>query len=167
MLMLEQCRLRLVGNSDSDGWGGPHGRRGGGGLAPMPIRKPDAPVVTDPAAVAHGVVARKRWNVSNLLTIPSVDLMEDRSPHPGPRRCERSDWEKAENEANRELHTMIPHQDFGHDGPALARKAKPIPRRFIAAESPRGRPVLVGPATMARGAGVAAKGPRSDLWRSF
>src|SRR5204862_799297 len=74
------------------GWmGGPHGRRRGGGVAPMPIRKPDAPVVSDPAAAAHGVVARKRLNVSNLPTIASIDLIEDRSPHPGPRRCERSD----------------------------------------------------------------------------
>ena len=91
MLMLEKCRLRFVRNSDSDGRGGPHGRRRGGGVAPMPIRKPDAPVVTDPAAVAHGVVARKGFNVSNLPTIPSIDLIEDRSPHLSPRQCERSD----------------------------------------------------------------------------
>ncbi len=56
MLMLEECRLRLVGNSDSDGMGGPHGRRRGDGVAPMPISKPDVPVVSDPAAAAHGVV---------------------------------------------------------------------------------------------------------------
>jgi len=63
------------GSLVSERRGGPHGRRRGGGVAPMPIRKPDAPVVTDPAAVAHGVVARKRLSVSNLPTIPSTDLI--------------------------------------------------------------------------------------------
>ena len=53
MLMVEVCRLRLVGNSDSDGRGCPHGRRRCGGVAPMPIRKPDAPVVTDPKKAAQ------------------------------------------------------------------------------------------------------------------
>jgi hypothetical protein len=76
MLMLEERRLRLVGNSDSDGMGGPHGRRRGGGVAPMPIRKPDAPVVSDPAAAAHGVVVRKRLNVSNLPTMPSIVVLK-------------------------------------------------------------------------------------------
>ena len=71
--------------------GGPHGRRRGGGFAPVLMREPVALVVADPPAAAHGVVVRKRWNVSDLRTISSIDLIEDRSPHSGRSRGERDD----------------------------------------------------------------------------
>jgi hypothetical protein len=50
------------------------------------MRKPVAPVATDPPAAVHGVVVRRSLNVPDLPTISSIDLIEDRSPNrvPGP-----------------------------------------------------------------------------------
>ena len=95
MLMLEECRLRLFGNLVSERRAGLHGRRRGGGFAPMLMREQVALVVADHPAAAHEVVVRRRWNVSDLRTISSIDLVEDCSPHPGPRRGERDDREKS------------------------------------------------------------------------
>jgi hypothetical protein len=48
MLMLEECRLRLSGNLVSEGRSRPHGRRRGGGFAPVLMRAPVALVLADP-----------------------------------------------------------------------------------------------------------------------
>jgi hypothetical protein len=44
------------------------------------MREPVALVVADPPAAAHGVVVRKRGNVSDLRTISSIDLIEGALP---------------------------------------------------------------------------------------
>ena len=61
------------------------------GFAPVLMREPVALVVADPPAEAHGVVVRKRGNVSDLRTISSIDPIEDRSAHSGRSRGERDD----------------------------------------------------------------------------
>ena len=58
MLMLEECRLRICGNSDSVRLGGLFGRRLGGEAALKLMRESIDTVVIDPPAAAHGELSR-------------------------------------------------------------------------------------------------------------
>jgi hypothetical protein len=68
ILMLEECRLWLFGNSDSEGRGGQGGRRGGGGgIAPDSAGVSVVPVDRDWAAAAHGGITQRCLDVSKVM----------------------------------------------------------------------------------------------------
>jgi hypothetical protein len=76
ILMLEECRLRLVGNSASGRRGGLCGRRRGGVVAPLTMRGSIVLIVTDRPAAAHGTIVRRCLNVSNPRMIWAIALVE-------------------------------------------------------------------------------------------
>jgi hypothetical protein len=69
MLMLEECRLRLVGNSDSERRGGLCGRRRGGVVAPLAMSGSIVLIVSDCPAAANEAVVCNYLNVSNQRMI--------------------------------------------------------------------------------------------------
>ena len=76
MLMVEECRLRLVGNSVSVRRGGLCGRRGGGGIAPGSARESVVPVDRDGAAAAHGGVMQRCLDMSNIMVMSAGPLTQ-------------------------------------------------------------------------------------------
>jgi hypothetical protein len=71
MLMLEECRLRLVDNSVSVRLGGLCGRGGGGGIATGSAGESVVQVDHDGAAAAHGGIMRRCLNMSKILGMPA------------------------------------------------------------------------------------------------
>jgi hypothetical protein len=94
MLMLEEGRLRLVGNSASGRRGGLCGRRRGGVVAPMTMRGSIVLIVSDRPAAAIGAVVRNSLDVSNPRMITAVAVVELRWAPLLQRRWHRPDGEK-------------------------------------------------------------------------
>jgi hypothetical protein len=76
ILMLEECRLRLFGNSASGRRGGLCGRRRSGVVAPMAMSGSIVLIVSDCPAAANGAVVRRYLNVSNPRMIWAVAVLE-------------------------------------------------------------------------------------------
>jgi hypothetical protein len=72
---IEECRLRLPGNSDTGRLGGSCGRRGGGGrVAPDSARRSVVTVERDGAAAAHGGVMQRCLDMSNIMVMSAGSL---------------------------------------------------------------------------------------------
>ena len=94
MIMSEECRLRLFGNSVSVRLGGGCGRRGGGGIALDSTEGPVVPVDRDRAAAAHGGVMQRCLDMSKNTddvggrSNPESSLVPAAPEHSDPRsRC--------------------------------------------------------------------------------
>jgi hypothetical protein len=74
MLMMEQCRLLLFGNSDAEMMGLLGWQRRGGVVAPSSTRGSIATVVIDPPAAVDGVVVRRCLNMSKIKTVSAGTL---------------------------------------------------------------------------------------------
>jgi hypothetical protein len=72
MLMLEECRLPLCGNSDAGKMGLPGWQRCGGVIAPKSTPGSVASLVSDHLAAAHGAVVQ-RWLNTSKIAVASAD----------------------------------------------------------------------------------------------
>jgi hypothetical protein len=95
------------------------------------MREPVALVVADSPAAAHGVIVRKRWNVSDLRTFSSIDLIEDRSPTLLSGGASETTEKKVENEANCEIRNMRSGDDLNRYCPNGGPKTNPKLQRFF------------------------------------
>ena len=91
ILEYEECRLWLVDNSHSERRGGSSGRLRGGGIASEPARESMALVATALNAAAPGMVARSRFDVSNMRMIPEVARLDTPSGFSRAARRDRPD----------------------------------------------------------------------------
>ena len=97
MLMLEECRLRLLGNSVSVRRGGLCGRRGGGGIAPGSVRESVVPVDHDGAAAAHGGIMRRCLNMLKIQGMPAGAVAQLDTRYWFPENAHRLEREKVQN----------------------------------------------------------------------
>jgi hypothetical protein len=97
--MLEECCLRLFGNSDSEEWGGWRGRRRGGGIAPDSARESFVPVGRDLAAAAHGGFMRTFPDMSKIMELSACTLAQLAPCCSSPEQNHRQGREKGEKQS--------------------------------------------------------------------
>jgi hypothetical protein len=132
MLMLEECRLRLVGNPVSVRRDGSSGRRRGGVVAPMPTRKAVAPVVTDPPR--RGAWGGRPQTFECVESADDIVNRSDRTPLSPPwsqAGASETTEKKAANEANCEMRNVSPGGDLIRYCPNGGPKTNPKPHRYL------------------------------------
>jgi hypothetical protein len=89
MITLEECRLRLLANLDSESRGGQSGRCRGGVNAPLSSKSSMAAILSDCPAAVYGVIVRGNWNVPDpRMASAGVPVEIQMTSYP-PRRGER------------------------------------------------------------------------------
>jgi hypothetical protein len=143
MLMLEECGLRLFGNSASGMRGGLCGRRRGGVVAPMAMRGSMALIVSDCPVAANGAVVRNYLNVSNPRMMSAVDLLKLRVSYSDPEAMGSNRRRKrARNKATVGMRKVLFDRrnnmaDKGLSAPCRTRRVKPKPTSAVASRASR------------------------------
>jgi hypothetical protein len=135
IISLEECRLQLVGNSDSDGSSGwlPGGR--GGGIVSVSARESTEAFVFNPLATAGGAIVGFALNATNEQVVRAGKLDEIRGCSlrsvvvNDPAKC------KTAKQSQREIANMKVDNDLSNNQSGLSEKAKPNSFGHVKAQS--------------------------------
>jgi hypothetical protein len=125
MLMLEECRPRLFGNSDSVTLGSQSGRRGGGGTAPDSAGEKVVPVDRSWAAAAHGGVMQRCLDMSRIMEMSASSLAQPAPFFPAMAGLIGRVEKKVTKQSHREIRNMRPDDDLSQNRSERAWETKP------------------------------------------